>query len=145
MSLLHFLILFLYPLPGFLISVLELQFLSLLWFFLGGCFCWNSSREVLEFFWVVFLVSTKIGTVSLVISTVIWCDINLNNKALKVHQELLNMCKKEQFDYKDHKNMQPRTHLNKSRLLLNQNSSVVMGKNFVNFFQNIIPHLIPIF
>ena len=95
MSLLHFLILFVYPLPGFLISVLELQFVSLLWFLLGGCFCWNSSREVLEFFWVVFLVSTKIGTVSLVISTVIWCDINLNHKALKVHQELLIMCKKE--------------------------------------------------
>ena len=52
--------------------------LSLLWLLLKGGFCRNSSREALEVFWIwVFLVSAKIGTVSLVISTVIWCDINL--------------------------------------------------------------------
>ena len=68
------------PLPDFLIPVLELVFvsLSLLWLLLEGSFCRDSSREALEVFWIwVILVSAKIGTVSLVISTVIWCDINL--------------------------------------------------------------------
>ena len=77
MPLLHFLISAVYPLHGFLISVLGLLFvsLSLLWLLPKGVPCWNSSWEAVEVF-LVFLVSAKIGTVSLVISTVIWCNIN---------------------------------------------------------------------
>ena len=75
--------------------MLELVFvsLSLLWLLLEGSFCRDSSREVFEVFWIyVFLVSAKYGTVILVISTVIWCDINLASLVVGL-QELYSVVK----------------------------------------------------
>ena len=52
---------------------------------------------------------------------------NLNDKALEVNLKLLKMCQESKFDVID-----PRIHLNKSRLHLNRNGYAIMGKNFVN-------------
>ena len=41
---------------------------------------------------------------------------------------------KSKFDHIDHKNIDPRTHLNKTRLHLNRN--VKIGTNFVNSVSN---------
>ena len=57
---------------------------------------------------------------------------NLNKKALEVNQELLKMCKETKFDYIDHKIINPRAHLNKLTLHLDQNGSVIIGKSFVD-------------
>ena len=58
---------------------------------------------------------------------------NRNDKALKVNQRLLKVCKEEKFHYIDDKNISPGTHQNKSRLHLNRNGSVLIYKNFVSF------------
>ena len=55
---------------------------------------------------------------SVSISGIVLQNDNLNNKALKVNQKLLKMCKEAKFDYINHKNINPSTHLNKSRLYL---------------------------
>ena len=56
--------------------------------------------------------------------------LRMSSKALEINQELLKMCKEAKFDFIGHKNINPRTHLNKSRLHVNRNGSVIMGKNF---------------
>ena len=56
--------------------------------------------------------------------------LRMSSKALEINQELLKMCKEAKFDFIDHKNINPRTHLNKNRLDTYRNGSVIMGKNF---------------
>ena len=55
----------------------------------------------------------KIEKPSANISGIIPRSDNQNNKASEVNQELLRMCKEANFDYIDHKNVNPRTHLKK--------------------------------
>ena len=43
------------------------------------------------------------------------------------------MCRETKLDFIKHKNINPVTDLNKSRLHLNKNGSDEIGKNFINF------------
>ena len=58
---------------------------------------------------------------------------HLNNKALYVNKENLKMCRETKLDFIKHKNINPMTDLNESRLHLNKNGSDKIGKNFINF------------
>ena len=61
---------------------------------------------------------------------------DLNNKASEVNKELSRTCKKEKLPFLEHSNINPRAHLNKSRIHLNRNGSEKLGKNFVDFIVN---------
>ena len=59
---------------------------------------------------------------------------------LKVTMDQVNgkiwMCKKEKLPFLEHSNINPKAHLNKSRIHLNRNGSEKLGKNFVDFIVN---------
>ena len=61
---------------------------------------------------------------------------NFNNKATEVNKELSKICKKEKLLFVDHSNINPKTHLNRSKLRLNRNGYEKLGKNFVSFIGN---------
>ena len=73
---------------------------------------------------------------SVSISGVVPRNDDLNNKASEVNKELSRMCKKEKLPFLEHSNINPRAHLNKSRIHLNRNGSEKLGKNFVDFVVN---------
>ena len=73
---------------------------------------------------------------SVSISGVVPRNDDLNNKASEVNKELSRMCKKEKLPFLEHSNINPRAHLNKSRIHLNRNGSEKLGKNFVDFIVN---------
>ena len=73
---------------------------------------------------------------SVSISGVVPRNDDLNNKASEVNKELSRMCKKEKLPFLEHSNINPRAHLNKSRIHLNRNGSEKLGKNFVDFAVN---------
>ena len=61
---------------------------------------------------------------------------NFNIKATEVNKELSKMCDKEKLLFLSHSNINPKIHLNKSKLHLNRNAYEKRGKNFVNFIRN---------
>ena len=73
---------------------------------------------------------------SVSISGIVPRNDDLNNKASEVNKELSRMCKKEKLPFLEHSNINPRAHLNKSRIHLNRNGSEKLGKNFVDFIVN---------
>ena len=73
---------------------------------------------------------------SVSISGVVPRNDDLNNKASEVNKELSRMCKKEKLPFLEHSNINPRAHLNKSRIHLNRNGSEKLHKNFVDFIVN---------
>ena len=46
------------------------------------------------------------------------------------------MCGKEKLLFLSHSNINPKTHLNKSKLHLNRNGYEKLGKNFMNFIRS---------
>ena len=61
---------------------------------------------------------------------------NFNIKAMEVNEEVSKMCDKEKLLFLIHSNIDPKTHLNKSKLHLNRNGYETASKNFVNFILN---------
>ena len=61
---------------------------------------------------------------------------NFNIKATEVNKELSKMCNKEKLLFLSHNNINPKTHLNKSKLHLKRNGYETLSKNFVNFTRN---------
>ena len=61
---------------------------------------------------------------------------NFNIKATEVNKELSKMCNKEKLLFLSHSNINPKTHLNKSKLHLKRNGYETLSKNFVNFTRN---------
>ena len=57
---------------------------------------------------------------------------NFSIKAMKVNTTFSKMCHKEKMLFLSHSNIKPKTHLNKSKLLLDRNGYEKLGKNFVN-------------
>ena len=51
---------------------------------------------------------------------------------MEVNKELSKMCDKKKLLFLNHSNINPKTHLNKSRPYLNRNGYEKLGKNFVN-------------
>ena len=65
----------------------------------------------------------------------IWiCNDNLNNMLFIRNYRRKAM----KFDCIDHKNVNPRTNLNKRRLYLNRSRAHIIFENFLTFFRNII-------
>ena len=50
--------------------------------------------------------------------------------------QLAKMCKREKFQFLEHSNINPKAHLNKSKVHLNRNGYIKLGKNFTNFINN---------
>ena len=59
-----------------------------------------------------------------------------NIKATEVNKELSKICDKEKLLFLSHSNVNPKIHLNKSKLPFNRNGYEKLGKNFVNFIRN---------
>ena len=70
------------------------------------------------------------------ISSIVPRNDNFNNKAMEVNKELCKMCEREKLFFVDNSNINPKTHLNGSKVHLNRNGDVKLGKNFVNFIRN---------
>ena len=70
------------------------------------------------------------------ISSIVPRNDNFNIKATEVNKELSKMCDKEKLLFLSHSNINPKIHLNKSKLHLNRNGYEKLGKNFVNFIRN---------
>ena len=70
------------------------------------------------------------------ISGIVPRNDNFNIKATEVNKELSKMCDKEKLLFLSHSNINPKIHLNKSKLHLNRNGYEKLGKNFVNFIRN---------
>ena len=70
------------------------------------------------------------------ISGIVPRNDNFNNKAMEVNKELAKMCEKEKLLFVDNSNINPRTHLNGSKIHLNRNGYEKLGKNFLNFIKN---------
>ena len=70
------------------------------------------------------------------ISSIVPRNDNFNNKATEVSKELSKMCKKETLLSVDHSSINPKAHLNRSKLHLKRNGYEKLGKNFVSFIRN---------
>ena len=70
------------------------------------------------------------------ISGIVPHNDNFNIKTTEVNRELSKMCDKEKLLFLSHSNINPKIHLNKSKLHLNRNGYEKLGKNFVNFIRN---------
>ena len=70
------------------------------------------------------------------ISSIVPRNDNFNNKAMEVNKELCKMCEREKLFFVDNSNINPKTHLNGSKVHLNRNGDVKLGKNFVDFIRN---------
>ena len=70
------------------------------------------------------------------ISSIVPRNDNFNNKAMEVNKELCKMCEREKLFFVDNSNINPKTHLNGSKVHINRNGDVKLGKNFVNFIRN---------
>ena len=79
-------------------------------------------------------IQTNHRTVS--ISGIVPRNDNFNNKATEVNKELSKICEKEKLIFVDHSNINPKTHLNRSKLRLSRNGYEKLGKNFVSFIGN---------
>ena len=80
--------------------------------------------------------NTQLDSRMVSISGIVPRNDNFNIKALEVNKELSKMCGKEKLLYLSHSNINPQTHLNKSKLHLNRNGYEKHGKNFINFIRN---------
>ena len=80
--------------------------------------------------------NVKTDTRSVSISGIIPRNDNFNNKVMEVNKELAKMCKREKFQFLEHSNINPKAHLNKSKVHLNRNGYIKLGKNFANFINN---------
>ena len=79
-------------------------------------------------------IQTKHRTVS--ISGVIPCSDNFNNKATDINKELSKICNKEKLLFVNHSNINPKTHLNRSKLHLNCDGYEKLSKDFVSFIRS---------
>ena len=80
--------------------------------------------------------NVKTDTRSVSISGIIPRNDNFNNKVMEVNKELAKMCKREKFQFLEHSNINPKAHLNKSKVHLNRNGYIKLGKNVANFINN---------
>ena len=80
--------------------------------------------------------NVKTDTRSVNISGIIPRNDNFNNKVMEVNKELAKMCKRERFQFLEHSNINPKARLNKSKVHLNRNGYIKLGKNFANFINN---------
>ena len=80
--------------------------------------------------------NTKSDSRIVSISGIVPRNDNFNIKATEVNKELSKMCDKEKLLFLSHSNINPKIHLNKSKLHLNCNGYGKLGKNFVNFIRN---------
>ena len=71
-----------------------------------------------------------------IISGIVPRNDNFDINATEVNRELCKMCDKEKLLFLSHSNINPKIHLNKSKLHLNHNGYEKLGKNFVNFIRN---------
>ena len=62
-------------------------------------------------------------------------NYNFNIKATEVNKELSKMCDKEKLFFLSRSTINPKIHLNKSKLHLNRNGYEKLGQNFVNFIR----------
>ena len=63
----------------------------------------------------------------------LWPDVEQDNKAAEVNEYLRNMCKESEIPFIKHgKRINPRKHLNKSKLYLNEKGSFILGKTFLD-------------
>ena len=69
--------------------------------------------------------------------SIVPCNGNFDNKVMKLKKELFKMYKKQTLLFVDHRGLNPKAHLNKSKLHLNRNGYEKLGKNFVSFIRNI--------
>ena len=70
------------------------------------------------------------------ISGIVPRNDNFNIKATEVNKELSKMCDKEKLLFLSRSTINPKIHLNKSKLHLNRNGYEKLGKNFVKFIRN---------
>ena len=80
--------------------------------------------------------NVKTDTRSVSISGIISHNDNFNNKVMEVNKELAKMCKREKFQFLENSNINPKAHLNKSKVHLNRNGYIKLGKNVANFINN---------
>ena len=52
------------------------------------------------------------------------------------YKKLAKMCKRKKFQFLEHSNINPKAHLNKTKVHLNRNGYIKLGKNFANFINN---------
>ena len=63
-------------------------------------------------------------------------SVSISGIIMEVNKELAKMCKKEKFQFLEHSNINPKAHLNKTKVHLNRNGYIKLGKNFANFINN---------
>ena len=73
------------------------------------------------------------GERKVTISGIIPSNDEWNDKAAEVNEYLRNMCKESEIPFIKHgKRINPRKHLNKSKLYLNEKGSFILGKTFLD-------------
>ena len=80
--------------------------------------------------------NVKSDTRSVSISSILPRNDNFNNKVIEVNKEVKKMCNKEKLKLIKHDNINPKAHINKSKVHLNRNGYLKLGKNFANFINN---------
>ena len=80
--------------------------------------------------------NVKSDTRSVSISSILPRNDNFNNKVIEVKKELEKMCNKEKLKLIKHNNINPKAHINKSKVHLNRNGYLKLGKNFANFINS---------
>ena len=80
--------------------------------------------------------NVKSDTRSVSISSILPRNDNFNNKVIEVNKELEKMCNKEKLKLIKHDNINPKAHINKSKVHLNRKGYLKLGKNFANFINN---------
>ena len=80
--------------------------------------------------------NTKSDSRIVSISGIVPRNHNFNIKAMEVNKELSKMCGKEKLLFLSYSNINPKIHLNKSKLHFNRNGYKKLGKNSIKFIKN---------
>ena len=83
--------------------------------------------------------NTQLDSRIVSISGIVPRNDNFNINGTEVNKELSKMFDKEKFFFLSHSKINPKIHLNKSKVHLNRNSYEKLGKNFVNFIRSNYP------
>ena len=98
--------------------------------------CWDLPPERIAKSIVDVAKNTQPYSRIVIISGIVPRNDNFDINVTEVNKELCKMCDKEKLLFLSHSNINPKIHLNKSKLHLNRNGYEKLGKNFVNFIRN---------
>ena len=81
-------------------------------------------------------VSCKENSSEVIVSTILPRRNQLNEKGTVVNEKMKELCLEKNIYFLEHRNFNPKNHLNGSKLHPNKKSSGILAFNFLQYFNN---------